>query len=281
MAADIDEIIMKSCDLPTIPTVAGRVIQLVADPNTTADMLNKAISADQAMAARVLKLANSSFYGCLRSIKTLTQAIMIIGFSTIKNIVLAASTKDVYKRFGLTEKMLHEHSFGAAISAHGIAREIGFKNTEEAFLVGLLHDIGKVILNNNDPDRFMEVMQEVYNGGSSFSQAEKAVFGFTHSEVGGMVVRKWQLSPEMEKVVRFHHSLSALGTDDPYVLQLTAIVNLADATCHKLGIGVREPRDLDLSRLKSSAILKLGPEKLAKIEETVKESYEEGGDLIS
>ena len=86
MSNDMEEIIMQSCDLPTMPDIAGKVVQLVSDPNTTADILNKAIMADPAMAARVLKLANSSFYGCLRSVNTLTQAIVIIGFGTIKNI---------------------------------------------------------------------------------------------------------------------------------------------------------------------------------------------------
>lgn len=280
MGDSMEDIIMKSCDLPTMPAVAGRVIQLVSDPNTTADMLNRAIMADQAMSARVLKLANSSFYGCLRAVKTLSQAIMIIGFRSLKNIVLAASTKEVYKRFGLTEKMLHEHSFGAAVAAHHVAKEIGFKNTEEAFLVGLLHDIGKVILNNSDPERFRSVMEKVYNSGCSFSEAENDVFGFTHAEVGALVIRKWKLSPEMEKVVRFHHSIERVEKGDPYLVQLASVVNLADALCRKAGIGVRAPDDIDLPALQSVSLLNLGAERLARVEEGLTASYEEGGGLL-
>ena len=276
---NLEEVIMKSCDLPTMPAVANRVVMLVSDPDTTADMLNKAIMADQAMAARVLKLANSSFYGCLRSVNTLTQAIMIIGFTTIKNIVLAASTKEVYKRFGLTEKMLHEHSTGVAMAAYHIAKEAGLKNMEEAFLLGLLHDIGKVVLNNGDAEKYRTVMETVYNSDSSFDEAEMDVYGFTHADVGALVVRKWNFAPEMERVVSSHHNIEKVE-DDPYVTQLVAIINLADAFCYKLGIGTREAKEIDIVGLKASSCLKLDAARLEKIEAAISQSHEEGGDIL-
>lgn len=277
---NLEEIIMKSCDLPTIPAVASRVIMLVSDPDASADDLSKAIMADQSMAARVLKLANSSFYGCLRAINTLTQAISIIGFSSLKNIVLAVSTREVYKHFGLTEKMLHEHSSGVAMAAHQVAKETGLKRTEEAFLVGLLHDIGKVVLNNTDADRFRDVMQEVYNSGRSFSDVEYAVYGFTHADVGALVIKKWNLSQEMEAAVRYHHSVEKMNNADAYIAQLASIANLADAFCHRLGIGVREPKEIDLSALKSVSILRLTAERLERLEASVHKVMEEEGSLF-
>lgn len=278
MSNDMEEIIMQSCDLPTMPDIAGKVVQLVSDPNTTADILNKAIMADPAMAARVLKLANSSFYGCLRSVNTLTQAIVIIGFGTIKNIVLAASTREVYKRFGLLEKMLHEHSTAVAMATFHIAREISFKNSEEAYLVGLLHDIGKVVLNNSDSDKFRSVMEEVYNTGRHFGEVEKEVYGFSHYEVGALVIRKWNFSPEMESVIRFQRDLNMLEKGS-FALQLAASVNLADALCFKLGIGVKEAGEIDIESLEAVSILKLDSAKLASIEEKILKSAEEGEHL--
>ncbi len=272
MTAKLDEIINRTCDLPTIPSVAGRVIQLVSDPHTTAEKLSKAIIVDQSLVARILKIANSAFYGCLRAIDSINQAVMILGFDTLKNIVLTASMKSVYKRFGLTEKMLHEHSLFTAMAAYHIAKETSFKNQEEVFLAGLLHDIGKVVLNNNVPDKFYMVMEEVYNTGCKFTEIEKDVFGFTHAEVGRLVVKKWNLSQELEEVIRFHHEPERLEKNDPYVFQLTSNVNMADAICRKLGIGLREPEDIDLARHKSCSILKLSIDSLERIEKKAKEA---------
>lgn len=273
MATELEKIIMNSCDLPTIPAVAGMVVQLVSDPNASVEMLSKAIRADEALAARVLKIANSAFYGCLRAVNTLSQAIRIIGFNTIKSIVLAASTKEVYKKFGLTEKILHDHSLGTAIAALYIAREVGFKKREEAFLAGLLHDIGKVILNNDLQKRFKLVMEEVYNTGRSFAEIEIEIFGFTHADVGGLVIKKWNFSSEMEQVVSFHHNIEVLEKADPYVVKLTSIINLADALCYKVGIGGWADEDMDLTAFRSFDILKLTEDRLAGLEEKLLESY--------
>lgn len=280
MSNNMEEIIMQSCDLPTMPDIAGKIVQLISDPNTTADMLNKAIMADQAMAARVLKLANSSFYGCLRSVNTLTQAIVIIGFGTIKNIVLAASTKEVYKRFGLVEKMLHEHSTAVAMASFHVASVSNLKNKEEAYLAGLLHDIGKVVLNNSDADKFRSVMEEVYNTGRNFAEVEQEVYGFSHYEVGALVIRKWNFSPEMEAVIKFQRDLDKLEKGDLFALQLASAVNLADALCFKLGVGVKEAGEIDIESLKAVSILKLDSAKVANIEEKILKSAEEGEHII-
>ncbi len=273
MTAKLEEVIMSTCDLPTIPSVAGRVIQLVSDPNISAEKLSEAIIVDQNLVARVLKIANSASYGCLRNVSSLNQAVTILGFSTLKNIVLAASIKGVHKRFGLAEKMLQEHSLGTAMTAHYFAKETSFKNQEEVFLAGLLHDIGKVVLNNNVPDKFSMVMEEVYNTGCTFTEMEKDVFGFTHAEVGRLVVKKWNLSQELEEVIRFHHEPERADKNDPYVFQLTSIVNLADAMCHNLGIGLKEPEDIDFTKLKSFSILRQSIESLERIEKKVEETF--------
>lgn len=281
MDSNIQQIIMKSCDLPTMPSVAGMVVQLVSNPDTTAGQLNKAIISDQALAARLLKLANSSFYGCIRSINTVTQAIVIIGFGSTKNIVLAASTKQVHKKYGLIEKMLHEHSLGVATASHVIAKEIGFKNTEEAFMVGLLHDIGKVILNNSHPDKFGEAMQEVYNEGEISSEVETKIFGFNHADVGAMVLKKWNFSMEIVKAVMGHHSLETVDKGDLYLYKLTSVVALANSFCHKIGIGVREPEDLDLKSLLPVSVLRLSPERVSIIEENILKVNEESQSILA
>ncbi len=147
MNRELEVMIMTASDLPTIPVVATKVMQLIESESATAEELAKVVASDPAVAARVLKISNSSFYGCQRQIQTLSHAIVVLGFATLKSLVVAASVKQVYQPYGLTEKMLWEHSFGAGLAARIIAQETRLVSEEEAFLGGLFHDIGKIIMN--------------------------------------------------------------------------------------------------------------------------------------
>lgn len=275
MNEDIEQIIMKTCDLPTMPAVADRVMRLVADPNTTTEQLQKVISADQALAARILKIANSVFYASVRKINTISEAIVMIGFNTLRSLVLTASSRDIYKRFGLTEKMLWEHSMGAAISAGIIAKELRIVNQEEAYLGGLLHDVGKVVLNNSDPAKFSKVMERVYNEQISFRMAEQEVYGFSHADVGAMVIRKWKLSENLEMAIRNQYNPTWLSSD-PNLMKLTAVVNLANQFCLKLGIGHRQAiSDLPLEKEEAFDILKVDAARLPELVERASRAFEE------
>lgn len=275
MPEDIEQIILKTCDLPTMPVVADKVMRLVADPNTTTEQLQKVISADQALAARILKIANSVFYSSVRKINTISEAIVMIGFNTLRSLVLTASSRDIYKRFGLTEKMLWEHSMGAAISAGIIAKEIRIVNQEEAYLGGLLHDVGKVVLNNSDPQKFAKVMETVYNDHISFRSAEWDVYGFSHADVGAMVIRKWKLSESLEMAVRNQYNPKWLSTD-PNLMKLTAVVGLANQFCLKLGIGHRQPvSDLPLEKEETFDILQMNAAVLPELLEKALKAFEE------
>lgn len=275
MSDELEQLIMETCDLPTMPSVAEKVLRLVSDPDTTALDLQKVILVDQAMTARILKLANSVFYGSIRKVQTVSDAIKVMGFNTLKSIVLMASSRENYKQFGLTEQMLWEHSLGAAVAAGIIAREARLRNPEEAFVGGLLHDIGKVVMNNSDPQKFADVMQKVYNEQLSFRVAEWEFYGFSHVDVGALVIRKWKLSECLEMAVKHQYEPESLLAD-PYCMQLTAIINLADQFCLKLGIGHREPvSDLPLDREESVGILKMDPAGLQELLEKVALAYEE------
>jgi putative nucleotidyltransferase with HDIG domain len=241
MSRELELIIMTASDLPTIPVVATKVMQLIESETATADEMARVVASDPAVAARVLKISNSSFYGCQRQIQTLSHAIMILGFSTLKSLVVAASVKQVYKPFGLTEKMLWEHSFGAGLAARIIAGTTQLVNEEEAFLGGLFHDIGKIIMNNLDNQKFQAVMQKCFNDNISFQEAERQVYSYTHAEVGGMVIKKWNFPGILMNAVLTHHSFAFAEDEDPYQIRLSCVVGLSNIFCHKLGIGVREP----------------------------------------
>jgi len=259
MNKELETAIMTAADLPTIPVVAIKVMQLIESNTATAEELAKIVSSDPAVAARVLKISNSSFYGCRRQIQTLSGAIVILGFSTLKSLVVAASVKQVYKPYGLTEKMLWEHSFAAGLAAKIIANGTRATNEEEAFLAGLFHDIGKIIMNTLDRNKFQEVMQHCYNEGISFGQAERGVYPFSHDEVGAYVIKKWNFPEILTGAILQHHKLEFDELlDDPAMIKLTAVTALADLFCLKLGIGVREPQEeIELAGSKPGQMLKI------------------------
>lgn len=275
MNKELETMIMNASDLPTMPLVATKVMQLIDNDRVSSEEIAKVVASDPGVAARVLKISNSAFYGCQRQIQTLSHAIMVLGFSTLKSLVVAASMKHVYRPFGLTEKMLWEHSFGAGLAARILARVTGMVNEEEAFLGGLFHDIGKNIMNFLDGDRFQNVMQICYNNEVSFAEAERQVYPYTHAEVGSLVIKKWNLPESLMKSVLGHHTFDFGEDEAPYQVSLTCVVALANMFCHKTGIGVREPdADLDLLHAFPAQLLALNESTLEHALESFNNAYE-------
>lgn len=251
----LKDIILNAKDLPAMPHVAAKVLELAGNPETTAAKLQKVIQDDQAMAARILKIANSALYGCSRQIKTLTEAIVMLGFNTIRSLVVTSAARNMYlqegKTMGLKERLLWEHSIGCAIACRILVNPRHPAYAEEAFLAGLMHDIGKLVLNQYASDVFDQVVQEVYNEGRQFAAVEREMLGFDHTEVGAMLVTKWKLSPVMEEAIRFHHT-EAEFTRERLIL---CYLDLANNLCKRQGIGFVEAPELDLLSLPSNQVL--------------------------
>lgn len=275
MNRELEVMIMTASDLPTIPVVAMKVMQLIESEAATAEELAKVVASDPAVAARVLKISNSSFYGCQRQIQTLSHAIIVLGFATLKSLVVAASVKQVYQPYGLTEKMLWEHSFGAGLAARIIAKETRLISEEQAFLGGLFHDLGKIVMNTMNSNQFQNVMMRCYNDGLTFEEAEQQVYSYTHSEVGGLVIKKWNFPDMLMHAVLNHHLLDFAEDEDSYLVNLTCVVGLSNLFCHKAGIGIREPNyELDLTRTVAAEKLNINGERMAALLETFTAAYE-------
>ncbi len=241
-------------DLPPMPHIARLVVDKVADPKASAKDIQEIIAQDQALSARVLKMANSAYYGVSRSITSLTNAISAVGFNAIKSMVVSSVVRDLFKSFGLTEQLLWEHSLGCAFIARRIAREVRFPKVEESFLAGLLHDIGKVIMYVKLPQQMTAIIQRVYNNpGATFIQGERSLLGFDHAQVGQLVARKWNFAEEIEEAIGFHHQPESARR----LPQLTMIVNLANGMCHNLQIGITKNPDLDVAAFPTATALKL------------------------
>jgi HD-like signal output (HDOD) protein len=244
--ARLKNLIMTTRDLPAMPHVASKVLELSSDPQTCAPQLQQVIADDQAMAARILKIANSAMYACSRRVKTLSEAIVMLGFNSIRSLVVTSAARNLYAgagaRLGLKERLLWEHSIGCAFAGRMLALRRWPQMAEEAFLAGLMHDIGKLVLNLQIPERFDEVVQIVYNEQRGFCETERELLGFDHSQVGALLVNKWKLSPLLEETIGLHHDPQAVTGDRPLLVCLDA----ANQLCHRLGIGFKDDPDLDL-----------------------------------
>jgi len=270
------DLILKTCDLPAVPMVAVKIINLIDNPNTTLDDLQRAIMADQALATRVLKIANSAFYAVRHNIDTISEAIAIMGFDTIRTLCLAVSTREVYRRFGLIEQKLWEHSLGVSVACGIIARETPIIKREEAVVAGLLHDIGKVVMNNSQPERFSILTQRVYEERVPYASIEGEVFGFSHAEAGYLLSEKWGFPRILCDVILRHHSCDSIDASeaDPYEGLLCATVALSDAICVRLGVGYRGPMaDLDLGAERWRDVLGISEERFNDIITVFKDAY--------
>lgn len=234
----LESIVEAVNDLPALPSVVTRVIQLTDDPNSTAQDINNVLNQDQAITARVLRLANSAFYGYTRRINTVTDAVVFMGFKTIRSIVIAASVSDILNQeiagYALEYGELWRHSQCTAMAARLIARKVKFPTLDLAYTAGLLHDIGKVILNRTMKEAYFEVVEKVSEGEIPFNQVEDEILGFNHAMVGAKVAAKWNLPDQLVEAIAMHHDPDN-ATVNP---KLTAIIHMADAICVAMGIGI-------------------------------------------
>lgn len=225
-------------ELPTLPVVVQKVIALTEDPRSTAKDINNVLSQDQTLTAKVLRLANSAFYGFSRRISTVTEATIILGFQTIKSIVMAATVSDMLKKplqgYALEQGDLWKHSQTSAIAARMLARELKFPRLEVAYTASLLHDIGKLVLNVYLSEAYQEVLEKVEGERLTFIQAEEMILGFNHAQVGAKICAKWNLPPELVEAIAFHHE-PARATENP---KLVAITHVADFVSVSIGMGV-------------------------------------------
>jgi len=270
----LNNIVMTTRDLPAMPQVASKVLEISSDPNTSALQLQQVISDDQAMTARILKIANSAMYSCSRKIKTLTDAIVMLGFNSIRSLVVTSAARNLYNtrssHTGLKERLLWEHSIGSAFACRLLIQDRIPALTEEAFLAGLMHDIGKLVLNLRVPESFDEVVQVVYNENRSFWRTEQEILGFDHCHVGAALVNKWKLSPLLEDVIRSHHTPAALSPENPLLLYL----DLSNKLCRKMGIGFTEDPDYDLVGCPANQLLALPADAFEQVAASLQETLE-------
>ena len=234
---DWREIVALVGDLPPMPHVASRAIGMVENAATTASELSELLSSDTALAARVLKIANSAMFSRQREITTLNQAVMLIGFKALKGIIVAATLRQLNKSFGPVEKLVWEHSMSVAMGATAITKRLKRRYVDEIFLLGLLHSLGQIALLHQIPAEYKKTLKVIEEKHVDYSEAEQALLGFTHPLIGALVAKKWNFSAETCQVILHYRDPIDGAKPDGDLEEKTAIVQLADLVAHAAGIG--------------------------------------------
>jgi putative nucleotidyltransferase with HDIG domain len=216
-------------DLPTLPAIALEVNKMLQDYDTTRlEILRDRIEKDQAITAKILKLANSAFFGVRSKVTSITHAITLLGFNTIRNAIVSVSIMDALSvngdaaRFDI--KGFWKHSVAAAVMSRYIAEQTKLYSPDDCFIGGLLHDIGKVVMLKHFPDIFFSIHTSCIKNEKSFFNIEKEKGSVNHSYIGYYLAKKWQLPMKLADVIRYHHTFSSSAREYKFL----AIVGLAD-----------------------------------------------------
>lgn len=232
--SDVRKALTQIDALPTLPSVLGKILSTAADPDASAMDLGKHIAADQSLSATILKLVNSAYYGFYRQITSVTQAIVMLGFLEVRNLTLTATAfKSLNKSNSDYNRLqLWHHALATAIAADRLAKLLGTQ-AEGAFEAGLLHDIGKVVLDIVFPEEFNEAARLAHEQECSLTVTELEIFGLDHGEAGSLFADQWNLPTSVAESIHFHHTPEKAETAP----QLCQIINLANYLTYEANFG--------------------------------------------
>jgi len=226
-----DEILKKLDsikDIPTLPTIVFELNELLQDPNTPITDISDIIEKDQAMSLRVLKLVNSAFYGIHKEVNDIGNAIVLLGFNTVRNAIVSLG---VIKSFsggkaleGFDISDFWKHSLAVAVVSKSLAGKTKIASSDSCFVGGLLHDIGKVILAQYFRDLFEKVWNAAKRENISFYEAEKKEISIDHGRIGAHLATNWELPESFIDVIRWHHDVR----NDSESKKMILIIYLSD-----------------------------------------------------
>ena len=235
----VNDTIKEISHIATLPEVTLKIIKLVEDPDSTAQDLNKIISNDPALGARILKVVNSAFYGLPGQIGSINRAIVLLGLNAVKNIAIAASLAKLFRGGqicpGFDAKDLWSHSIAVAAATKQLSDRISLGLPDEAFLAGLIHDLGIMVEIQARRAKFVEAFEKFNKDDSlTLRQAEEQVIGATHEQFGAELCKLWKFPASLKHVTGFHHRPMELAADHR---TLTSLVHVADIVAARAQVG--------------------------------------------
>jgi HD-like signal output (HDOD) protein len=252
---NLEDLINKVKDFPTLPTVYNSIMDVMANPRSTINDVANVISQDQASASKLLRAANSSIYGFRGRINNVSQAIFYLGFDEVKNLVAALSIIDLFKNSPANDSFnpvnFWKHSIGVGLITRIIGSSLGVKDIENYFISGILHDIGKLLFYRVIPEDYAKAINYANEKNISLRDAEVAIIGISHLSAGEMLAEKWKMPQTIRDCIRYHY----VGTINSEFDDNVAVVHIANILAGLIGIPsldefVQEPNQAIWSKLK-------------------------------
>jgi putative nucleotidyltransferase with HDIG domain len=234
----VKEAIGRVTAIATLPEVTSRIISTVENPQSTASQLHKIIAHDPALVTRILKVVNSAFYGLPGQIASIERAIVLLGLNAVKNLAVAASLGQMFKGSklceGFTARDLWTHCVAVAVATREMARQMKLPLVDEAFLAGMIHDVGILVELQVFPEQLREVCDRVRQDGGDFCALEREVIGVDHQQMGTALAEQWKFPLTCRLVAAHHHRPMALPEEQRL---LVALVHVADVMCAEAELG--------------------------------------------
>ena len=220
-------------ELPTLSIVALQLGRMLQDINTSAKDVTVVIERDPSIVVKMLKLVNSAFFGFSNRVSSVQHALMLLGFNTVRNIILSIEVIDALKLrkkiSGFDIVAFWRHAIGVAVIGRHLDQVTGRRHREEIFTAGIIHDIGKILMAWHFSDLFQATWDTMQRDGLTFWEAEHRHFPLDHAAIGQRLAARWHLPSVMQNVIGQHHTQSRSDTTDGLIL----IVHAADALHHE------------------------------------------------
>jgi putative nucleotidyltransferase with HDIG domain len=234
----IKEKVQSIAQLPALSSIASMALEMVENPKVSTSSLGKLIATDLALTAKVLKIANSPFYGFPKRISTIEFAIIVLGYDTLKEIVISTSLVSSLEEDpdpSFDQKKFREHAITSGTLARQLARDLGYRVSGEVFAGGLLHDMGILVLHRHFSDEYRRIVSIVRETDLTFLEAEESVLGVTHADVGAWLGDRWNLPDHLVEAVALHHTPGRAARNP----ELVSLIHCADVLAYRVaGMGV-------------------------------------------
>ncbi len=268
----IDLEAMIKAKLPPLPGSVAKILSLIQDPEVKTSKLATAISCDPSLTTRILRLANSPIYYLQRKVTSIHRAIDVVGVRALYDMLMLNIASDSFAdeiQYSVIGRMVWEHSLAVAVYSRELSKTIGMQGSEEVFLCGLLHDIGKIMLLRAEPEEYADVLNK--SSESELLEWEIKTFGYEHGDVGAIVASGWKLPDDVGRVIFDHHKLK----NQPAAGIVSHIINIADMVANYNGYGLRFEEINDPSRGDSAIRLRLSFEQLETAWRNIEPNLEE------
>jgi putative nucleotidyltransferase with HDIG domain len=248
---DAIERVVGNKTISQMPETAKKTFALSVNPKAEAKDYMTLIESDESLTAKVLKIANSVYFDRGTKSTSVEQCVNVIGLTELKCLLNSSSLGDIYPSHSPMRAIIWAHDIAAAIAAKSLAQLFEPSKSEMAFVGGLMHDIGKLALIQKAQDKYKAIVDEVFDTGITFQEAEANSFPFDHTEVGFLIAQAWGFPDELSNLIREHHypweKLDTLGS-------LTCIIKLADYIAHIHGMGFKNNRSPILSKIQDESL---------------------------